>query len=371
MANQEPMKRILLVEDDPLIAGIYKSKLERRGFLAEIAGDGKIGLDKIHSWKPDLVLLDIILPKLGGLALLNFIRGNAETRALPVVVLTNSFSAGNAENAKRLGASHVLSKSETRPTQILDLISQILKVPLAPEPASEPPLDKKHQAECLQIARLAAPEMRLLLKEFFSKNDIALLQVLLDKAHAFTSNAWIAGLQRASVLSAAFEVLLRTLKEHPKFISLSTDRTLLQCIETLEALSRTGGIEGPLGSPSILVVDDDEVSRHAASFALKKSGLAAMCVKGPEDALKLLELNSFNAVLLDINMPNMNGMELCQHMRAMPRHAATPVIFFSQLSDIGHRIDSADVGGNDFIGKPFLTIELAVKTLIWIVKPQK
>ena len=89
----------------------------------------------------------------------------------------------------------------------------------------------------------------------------------------------------------------------------------------------------------------------------------------PEEALKMMETRSFDLVLLDIDMPKLNGMDLCTQMRLCPQHQFTPVVFFSQLSEIEYRMASMSAGGNDFIGKPYLTIELAVKALVWLNKP--
>jgi DNA-binding response OmpR family regulator len=110
------------------------------------------------------------------------------------------------------------------------------------------------------------------------------------------------------------------------------------------------------------------VALKAASMALNKARLPALCVTDPLEAVKLLSEREFDLVLLDISMPNMDGMELCARLRNMPQHYRTPVVFFSQLSEIGHRIDSSVAGGNDFIGKPFLAIELTVKALYWLLK---
>src|SRR5262249_31755776 len=108
----------------------------------------------------------------------------------------------------------------------------------------------------------------------------------------------------------------------------------------------------------------------AAQTALKNARLASTGVLDSIEALKLLEEQRFDLVLLDIDMPKIDGMTLCSHMRAMPNHHTTPVIFFSALSEIAYRLSSKVAGGNDFIGKPSLTIELAVKALTWIVKPR-
>jgi DNA-binding response OmpR family regulator len=71
-------------------------------------------------------------------------------------------------------------------------------------------------------------------------------------------------------------------------------------------------------------------------------------------------------VFLDVDMPGMNGFELCTKLRALPFHKKTPIVFVTSLNDFESRANSTMSGGNDFIGKPFLFIELAVKALIHV-----
>jgi len=73
-------------------------------------------------------------------------------------------------------------------------------------------------------------------------------------------------------------------------------------------------------------------------------------------------------VFLDVDMPGMNGYELCTKLRAIPAHKKTPVVFVTSLNDFENRANSTMSGGNDFIGKPFLFIELAVKALVYILR---
>ena len=118
----------------------------------------------------------------------------------------------------------------------------------------------------------------------------------------------------------------------------------------------------------ILVVDDEIISRRVIGHSLEKAGLKSVAVSHPDEALKLLEEQPFDLVFLDVEMPGMNGFELCKRLRAMPLHAKTPVIFVTALSGFESRAKSSLSGGDDFIGKPFSYIELAVKGLIYVLR---
>ena len=80
------------------------------------------------------------------------------------------------------------------------------------------------------------------------------------------------------------------------------------------------------------------------------------------------EVSSMPAV--DFSMPSMNGFELCSKLRSLPQHKKTPVVFVTSLNDFESRTSSTMAGGNDFIGKPFLFIELTVKALIHVMRAQ-
>ena len=118
----------------------------------------------------------------------------------------------------------------------------------------------------------------------------------------------------------------------------------------------------------ILVVDDEAISRRAIVYALEKAKLKSVNVEEPEQALQLLSESDFDLIFLDVDMPGMTGFELCAKLRAMPHLKKTPVVFVTSMNDFDSRTNSTMAGGNDFIGKPFLFIELTVKALIYVMR---
>ena len=77
----------------------------------------------------------------------------------------------------------------------------------------------------------------------------------------------------------------------------------------------------------VLVVDDDEVCNYATVKALKRANFNAVSVKDPKAGLQLLEAGPFDLVLLDINMPDLDGFQVCEALRRLPLHKKTPVLF--------------------------------------------
>ena len=362
------MKKILIVEDETVIATVYKNKFTRAGFDVAVALDGDEGLGKLATWHPDLVLLDVMLPKIDGLELLRTIRADPVTRSLPVIVYSNAFTATITAEAKRLGASTLLSKSDTRPNQVVEIASALL---LQNKMTEYHPYALNDREQFYQNARQTVAEMRQILRDCLQRNDSSVLADLRHKTRVLGAMSWLSELLRVARLSEALEALLRTLCEHPEYVTFSTDKTILQTVECLEELMNyIDEAQAPIETSSVLIVDDEEVSLFFAQTALKSAKLSSTPIADPEEAMVLLQENSYDLILLDIDMPKMDGMSLCTYLRSLPNHHSTPVVFFSQLSEISYRIDSTAAGGNDFIGKPFLGIELAVKALTWIVRPR-
>src|SRR5439155_1685327 len=100
----------------------------------------------------------------------------------------------------------------------------------------------------------------------------------------------------------------------------------------------------------------------------EKARLKPVNVEDPLVAFKMLTEGKFDLIFLDVDMPGMNGFELCTKLRNLPAHKKTPVVFVTSLNDFESRANSTMSGGNDFIAKPFLFIELAVKALVYILR---
>jgi PleD family two-component response regulator len=193
---------------------------------------------------------------------------------------------------------------------------------------------------------------------------------LYQRVHALTGNAGLAKLMLIAQMGDAAEALLKELYEKPKNINPSTLRTTASAVDFLGVLFERGTLPDHQDAPAtnILVVDDEAISRRAISYALEKARLKSVSIEDPLVAYRMITENRFDLVILDVDMPNMNGFELCSRLRALPAHKHTPVVFVTSLNDFESRANSTMSGGNDFIAKPFLFIELAVKALIHVLK---
>ena len=105
-------------------------------------------------------------------------------------------------------------------------------------------------------------------------------------------------------------------------------------------------------------------------MALGKANLRCICVEEARMAMTILTENQFDLIFLDAEMPEMNGFELCAELRKTATNKATPVIFVTSLTNFEVRAQSSLAGANDLIAKPFLMMELAVKSLTYLLRPK-
>src|SRR3990167_8080535 len=112
-------KHILLVEDDEFLAELYATKLNLEGFEVSLAADGEKGLRMIKEKKPDLVLLDIVLPKMDGFEILKKMKAGKNTKDIPVILLTNLSQKDEVKRGLGLGANDYLIKAHFMPSEVI------------------------------------------------------------------------------------------------------------------------------------------------------------------------------------------------------------------------------------------------------------
>ena len=127
MANLDQTIRVLLIEDDRDVLQMYRMRLERDGYTVEIAADGEEGLAAAARLSPDIVFLDLRLPRMDGFEVLRRLRGQPETAAIPVVILSNYPEEENMAIARKLGALEFLVKARITPGDLSEGIDEWLK----------------------------------------------------------------------------------------------------------------------------------------------------------------------------------------------------------------------------------------------------
>src|SRR5207249_5587601 len=307
------MKKMLIIEDDQIVGSIYLRKFQVEGFQVELALDGEAGLAATLKSRPDVVILDLMLPRLNGVEVLKKLRAEPTTRDLPVVVLSNAYMSNLVQEACRAGANYCMIKANCTPRQLVEIVNKTMgDVPTSPPaPTATPPPetapaasvasaraatsdttarflipsqdDAAFQAELRQTFLASAPadiaQMRALLQSLIkTEGDAARLPKLFTlyrRVHSLTSNSAVAAVAGVAKMSSALEALLKELYDKPKNLNASTLRTLAHTIDFLSVLLEQGSTQDPdnLPSPNIMVVDDEPISRRAVIYALEKAHL--------------------------------------------------------------------------------------------------
>src|SRR5438132_8722671 len=120
------MKKILIVEDDQIVANIYRNKFSLEGFEVEVANNGAVGLDLAQTFQPDAVILDLMLPKMTGVEFMKRIRSQEGFQKLPVIVFSNTYLTNMVQEAWKAGATKCLSKTSCTPKQLVDVVRNSL-----------------------------------------------------------------------------------------------------------------------------------------------------------------------------------------------------------------------------------------------------
>ena len=397
------VKTILFVENDPVALAMYQKRLEREGFHVECAPDGRVALDILSERAPDLVLLDLMLPKVSGADVLKFMHADPRLTTVPVIIFSNApMTEVPPDSPLAQGTKRLLKSDCTFPT-LLGTIQEILA--LAPEfvvveagktpptaapvagngesqrngdytvatPDSDAAATKK-RTEFLKEALAMIPKIREHSMGYIKAPDSEVSQAHLSglhqRVHLLNTSASQADCARVTLLTSAFDALLSGIMDKPATVTPSVLQTIAQAVDCLDGLLKNtdGYSVGPPFQAKVLVVDDDTVCNHVNVTSLKRANFDAVGVKDPTAALSLLETTSFDIVVLDVNMPGMTGFDVCEKMRRLPHCKKTPVIFVTAFSNFDNRKQSVLSGGNDFVSKPVSSLELALKVTVNLIK---
>jgi len=197
-----------------------------------------------------------------------------------------------------------------------------------------------------------------------------ILSKALDLVELIKKGSDFAHLRSVRLLAFGLHGLLNQLSLRASNITTSSSRTAAAAIDLLELLCTHPSSPDLITSPPVrlLAVDDDAISRRAISLALKKAFNDPDLAPDGRIALALAEQNAYDVIFLDIEMPGMDGFELCSKIRKTAPNCVTPIVFVTSHSDFDSRAKSALSGANDLISKPFLAFEITVKAVTLVLR---
>ena len=385
-------KTILIVDDEQIAVHAYREKFQSHGYIVKVADNDQAAMQTLRSEPIALMMLDLCLPGMDGAEVLRNIRSVFDMQALPVVVISNAYLANLGRAALEAGATKCVTKSESNSDQMLDLVRGLIGVGHSNVAGATsrvagfsgdsqtlaPPFEAKYQERLVTMLLVSAPEKLAKLRaghQALARTEHEeLRRTELSKMHRQVR--WLAafagpvGFGKIAQMANALEALLIQLHAKPAKITPSVLRTVAQALDALASLfdQAAHSQTEELAPPRILVVDDETISRETICAALGQADLRAESLDDSLAAHRLLAQKRFDLILLDVEMPGESGPDLCMNIREMETNRATPVVFVTAHSDFGSRAQSTLSGGNDFIAKPFLLVELAVKALTWLFK---
>jgi two-component system phosphate regulon response regulator PhoB len=120
------MPKVAIIEDDQAISQMYRFKFEADGYTVETAENGKLGLELAEAMKPDILLLDLMMPEMTGDIMLEKLRATPWGKSMKVIILTNMGEQEVPETVKKLGVSAIILKADMTPRQVADLVKKQL-----------------------------------------------------------------------------------------------------------------------------------------------------------------------------------------------------------------------------------------------------
>jgi CheY-like chemotaxis protein len=375
--NPAKRKRILIVDDDYTLGNIYRDQL-RHGFEVEVAGNNRDARQKIQNGAVDLVILDFSMPGTERVKILEKIRSDSETQALPVIILSNPFLGGLVRAARNAGATRCVTKAECTGQDFLRIVREVLGAAtttgvFVTDEATTPKAQTMLDAAFLRDVSETLASLRVSHYAFVKAEQEDLRRVELcemrQQVHFMAGVAGLAGSCKAAQLASALEALFIDLHSKPRNIKSSVIRTIAQAVDGLGSfLDDTSAPVKALEPLKVLVVDDEIIARKTICSAMVKAGFAVVSLDNSMEAQRLLEKNRFDLIFLDAEMPGLDGIELCARTRKMPTNSTTPIVVVTAHADFEIRARSILSGGTDFIAKPFVSVELAVKALTLLLK---
>ncbi len=401
---QRPFK-FLIVDDDLISRRALSLSLEKAFSLPDVVEDGEMALIQTLRQAYDVIFLDVQMPGIDGFDLCEKIRESDLNENTPVVFVTSqsdfdarvqsTLSGGNdlmgkpflvfevTVKALTLALQHRLKNEVSRPESAGELagLNMLSKKPLrfltgskktAGTPTRNSPTPAERESittDFLAKASNTAKSLQELCKTILATSNVETRQSLLVDGY-MRLNSLLANTEAevphpAYRISSALEGLFKKLLENSTHSTASALATIADSVELLNdtcvpELKADQALDVPI---QMLVVDDDLVARRVLVGALQTAFDKPESVPDGESALALMLKKTYDVIFLDVQMPGMDGFEVCSKIRHGIQNRATPVVFVTFKSDFTARAQMVRHGGDDLVDKPFLTAEITLKAL--------
>jgi CheY-like chemotaxis protein len=391
LATNPPI-RLLGVDDDAVSRYAMASALKRAFDQPDLAenAEGALALAVQHPY--DVIFLDVRMPGMDGFELCKKIHETAGNRATPVIFVTGMKDFDSQVASIASGGSDLIGK----PFLTFEIAVKALTFAFrrrlgVRHPAGDGALPAaasaadgaatvdgqartRHLDGVIAYASASVGEIRDRLQTLNRAGDEnerwKILAAMYLCLQALSHKLNLPGLRPAHQVCAAVEGLLRKLQENPKLAGPPALQTVLTALDLLQDLCVAGVEAGLAARPpiGILVVDDDPLTCRMISLALQTAFVKPAVADNGGTAAALCAEKPFDVIFMDVQMPVMDGFAACAKIRESTPNRATPVVFVTSHADAKSFERSALAGGNDFVTKPFMPVEITVKALTYALR---
>ena len=389
-----PDRSILIVEDDRSFANVLGDLCRRKGFRCLSAGTGVDALQMIAEHKPNAVLLDLNLPDLDGMTVLNELKNNLATRHIPVHIISGN-ERGNAALVQ--GALGFLSKpiSTDDLVQAIDSIEQVLNstikhlLIIEDDGAQQDLIADSIKIKGVEITEAAsgAEGLGLLQSGTFDcliideglrdLSGFELLTMLEEEAVAtppviMLTSQDVSANERQTLEKSGVSIVVK--EQAAAGLLVDKVSLFLHSVESSLPESQRREIRmlhncsEQLQGQRILVVDDDMRNVFALSAVLQRKGLKVSVAENGRLALDLLEQEEVDLIIMDVMMPVMDGYEAMCRIRQDQRLADVPIIALTANAMPEDRAKCLEAGASDYLTKPVDVDRLLSLIRVWIFK---
>ena len=385
---------ILIVEDDAGFSSVLKNLAEEFGFQAFCAHSVKDARAFLEEQRPGSIILDLGLPDAPGEELLSQIKSNPQTKDIPVHVISGQL---NVNPSSIEGAEEFIAKpfGRDRLDQLFNDISSELstmssnRVLVIEDDAVQQEQLQQSFAEqnvVCEMAETGQQAIDWLKRQHFGAIILDLelpdtdgFQLVETLSHCTNGNTPII-IYTARDLDKRQDAQLR---KYAKRIVLKTDKSISRLLnETTLFLHWLKGVEqaAPLKEPEdtatvklndvegkrLLLVDDDIRNLYSLSAVLEESGFEIETAGTGIEAIEMLDESRFDLVLMDVMMPEMDGLEAMQQIRLNPQFKSLPIIALTAKAMKDDRARCIEAGANDYLSKPVDTNKLKAIVKMWL-----
>jgi two-component system cell cycle response regulator len=404
-------KTILIIEDNELNMKLFRSLLKMDSYVVLEALDAETGMDLAKKHRPDLILMDIQLPGMDGLAATRLLKQDAELRDVPVVALTSYAMEGDEEKATAAGCSGYITKPiDTR--SFLDTVAGYVRFTRSLEKAGnkkilivdDDPINVKLLVSMLSgnnyDMRRAYDGQEALDIIGSEHPDLILLDIMMPKIDGYRVLEILKSGAATRDIPVILITALNSVEDKVKGMDLGADEFLNKPVNRTELLARVKSLlrlkeyqeqltthakteqsfltHAALGegtadrddTPRILLVEDNEKDASLIQNILGGKEYSITHTASGEDAMEIAQGSRVDLVLLDLLLPNMSGFEVCSRLKESEATKNIQVLMVTCLDDLASKIKGIDSGADDYLVKPVNRQELEVRVRSLIRKKE-